>query len=269
MTLCIAAACEHEGKPAVVLCSDWHGETEVAGAETTDKFRWVKDGWPSLIAGNVSKADELVESYERHLEKKNLTRLNVIQELKTPLHQRKAELADEYVQRLLGISYREFLQNGKDQLPSEFFQQTLSAITGLGLECELIIAGCVQDDDDDPLTEIFRTDAWGNISREQNFSAIGSGAHVASAALFQREHDSSVKLMNALYNVFEAKRLGEISPGVGLSTTIDVLLSDGTVRAISDECFDALDKLFRRYGPRRISKDFEFQSEFLDEEPVT
>jgi len=133
----------------------------------------------------------------------------------------------------------------------------------------LIIAGCVPGDDGDPLTEIFRTDAWGNFYREENFSAIGSGAHVASAALFQREHDSSVKLMNALYNVFEAKRLGEISPGVGVSTTIDVMLSDGSVRAISDECFDTLEKFFRRYGPKQISKDFEFRAEFLDEEPIT
>ena|ERR1035438_1269618 len=269
MTLCIAAACEHKDKPAIVLCSDWRGETESAGADTIDKFRWVTDGWPSLIAGTVSKADELVETYERHLEKKTLTRLNVVQELKLPLQQRKAELAEEYIQRLLGISYREFLQRGKDQLPPEFFQQTVNAIANLGLDCELIIAGCVPGDDSDPVTEIFRTDAWGNFFREENFSAIGSGAQVASAALFQREHDSSVKLMNALYNVFEAKRLGEISPGVGSNTSIDVLMSDGSVREISDDCFDLLEKMFRRYGPKTISKDLEFRPEFLDEEPIT
>ena len=57
-----------------------------------------------MIAGSVSKADELVETYERHLEKQKLTRLNVVQELKTPLHQRKAALAEEYIQRLHIVS---------------------------------------------------------------------------------------------------------------------------------------------------------------------
>jgi 20S proteasome alpha/beta subunit len=269
MTLCIAAACEHEEKPAVVLCSDWRGETDSAGAEIVDKFRWVKDGWPCLIAGSVSKADELVETYERHLEKKTLTRLTLVQELKIPLQQRKTEIANEYVQRILGISYSEFLRDGLRQLPQEFFQQTVNAIANLGLECDLIIAGCLQDESGDHLTEIFRTDLWGNLFRENDFSSIGSGANVASAALFQREHTSSADLMTTLYHLYEAKRLGEVSPGVGTQTSLDVLFSDGTVREVTEECFKYLEKLYRRFGPRPVSSKLQFKADFLDEEAIT
>jgi hypothetical protein len=37
MTLCIAAACQFEGDPRIVVCSDWRADAEYTGSETFEK----------------------------------------------------------------------------------------------------------------------------------------------------------------------------------------------------------------------------------------
>jgi len=70
MTLCIAAVCEEEeGKDTkIVLCYDLERQLEGIGAsETEDKLGFVRSGWPTLIAGTITKANDLLEVYAEYL----------------------------------------------------------------------------------------------------------------------------------------------------------------------------------------------------------
>lgn len=109
------------------------------------------------------------------------------------------------------------------------------------------------------------------VRPEDNFASIGSGSYVAIPALHQREQEDSNSLLETIYNVYEAKRLSQIVPGVGLATSIDVLYPDGTTWEWSDELADRCKWLFDRLGPKlRLSekkaKDYfgEFKDSYLE-----
>lgn len=64
MTLCIAAECDYEGRPAIVLCCDWRAQTGAEGAPligTDDAYKLRQRGAATiLIAGHPTSADELL-----------------------------------------------------------------------------------------------------------------------------------------------------------------------------------------------------------------
>ncbi|MGB0014158.1 MAG: hypothetical protein WBQ03_21345 [Candidatus Sulfotelmatobacter sp.] len=62
------------------------------------------------------------------------------------------------------------------------------------------------------------------MSIVENFAAIGTGSYVAIPAMHQREHDENKSLMETIYTVDEAKRLAQVVPGVGGTTSISVII---------------------------------------------
>jgi 20S proteasome alpha/beta subunit len=265
MTLCVAAACLDEKENRIVLCSDWKQETYSAGAEIANKLRWIKNGWPTLIAGDISRADELVLLYREYLKENELKETNLFSILKEPAQKFKNLLADEFIQRKFGLSYDRFLAHAKDQLPAEIVSQTLYEVGDLQFPAQLLIAGFLGDR---PVICVIGEE--GSLARlEQNFAAIGTGAHVALPSLYQREHEpSEVSLMQAIYHVYEAKRLGQVSPGVGKSTSIEVLEPSGKLWSLTDWGYEWCEKMFKQLGPKPIrpsSDQFKFYKRYLEE----
>jgi hypothetical protein len=277
MTLCIAAACEYNLEPRIVLCSDWKQEIEGIGAsETRNKLDWVKDGWPALMAGTLSHAEALVTVYASHLAKTELTGENVLDEMKAPAQQYKAILANNYVQQLLGVDYNYLLQYGKDRFPDDFFREKMNEISRIKIGASLIISGFAQckkigpyAEDLQPFICVVEDDETHHdvVKLETDFATIGSGSYVASAALFHRSQNWERPLMYTIYSVFEAKRFADKVPGVGEAMSIDVLEPKG-IRQLSDAGYAYCEKLYRRYGPRPILKahkdKFEMREEFLE-----
>ena len=70
MTLCVAAACRDRGKPRIVLATDWRTESAVASADIQDKLYWMSDNIAVLIAGTVSRAVELRDTFKQFLEQR-------------------------------------------------------------------------------------------------------------------------------------------------------------------------------------------------------
>jgi len=78
MTLCIAAGCDDNKKPAIVTATDWKMSTGTAGAEVLDKLRWIGNGWGALIAGNnVPRALQLVDRLSERFSQKVPPRLQL------------------------------------------------------------------------------------------------------------------------------------------------------------------------------------------------
>jgi hypothetical protein len=97
----------------------------------------------------------------------------------------------------------------------------------------------------------------GSITECSNFAAIGTGAIIAEPVLYQRELQIYTDAERAVYIVYEAKRLGETAPGVGKRTNLFLLSNkDGAIKVkpLSDLGHAFMEKQFRRFGPREITR---------------
>lgn len=273
----MAAACEHEKEPRIVFCTDWQQQIEgIGGAENRNKMDFVKDGWPVLIADTLCHAEELIGIYRSHLKTVDLVETNVLDEMKIPAQMYKATLANDYIKQTLGVDYNYFLQYGKRRFPEELHREKLDEISRIKLGVSLIVAGFAKCEKVGPYKEqsqpficvIEDDEEHKDVVRlENDFAAIGSGAYVASAALFHREQHWQRPLLYTIYSVYEAHEFADRVPGVGAALSIDVL-EPGGIRMLSDEGYEYCQKLFKRYGPRMILKQhkdkFEMKDEFLE-----
>lgn len=257
MTLCIAAACQDRGRPRIVISSDWRIENRSFGAEIQDKLYWMHDEWAVLIAGTVSSAVELVNTYGRYftaLEKKKieLSNTNISDYIKRPLTLQKNKIADAHVGKLLGITYKEFLQTGKERLPKKRFTEIISDIEELELDCQLILCSFIDNE-----AQIFKIGADCSVELCEQFAAIGTGSDVAESVLFQRDHEGDLPMSHALYAVYEAASLGSKAPGVGQQHAIGVLLppkkgGEIAYSRVTEKGERFLKRKFYRYGPKQF-----------------
>jgi hypothetical protein len=282
MSLCIAATCSDGDDPKIVMCTDWRAEFPAIGShENADKLSFIKDGWPVLLAGEGPSEVALVSVYQQDLKSANLKQDNIYDQLKAPMHKRKATLADDFTQQMLGITYRDFLAKGKATFPDEFFRQHVEQVEKIRLGASLIICGFIDTydylekknerssviavvDDEAPTDKIF--------SMQTDFAAIGSGYASALGVLCRRGQSSDDSLLRTIYVLYEAKMLSDLVPGVSESAlSIDILSADGTMQSLSDEGYDVCEKLFSRFGPRAIEDDnekhqikFKMESKYLE-----
>ena len=236
MTLCVAAACEERGKPRIVIATDWRAETTVASGDIQDKLYWISGNIAVLVAGTVSRAVELRDTYKQFLarrerdesakpdgEKEPITAANLIDIFKAPLVIFKNKLANEYIGLKYGMTYRAFLSAiARNKIPKSMAEKELADVGRFNFDCCLIILLFL---DKNPY--ILRVDDDGSLESWESFAAIGSGQDIASSVLFQREHESDDSLSRAIYCVYEAMTLGSIAPGVGEFFTLDVLYPPG------------------------------------------
>lgn len=236
MTLCVAAACIENRRPRIVIATDWRAETSVASADTQDKLYWIDDNIPVLIAGTVSRAIELKDTYRQFLEERKkkedakpvdertpITSSNLIDVFKTPLVIFKNKLANEHIGLKYGMTYKAFLSAvSRKEIPLTLAVEELNNIAKLDFDCCLILMMFIKKD-----TYILKVHSDGSLESCENFAAIGSGEDIASSVLFQREQEADDSKSRTIYCVYEAMRLGSIAPGVGEFFTLDVLYPQG------------------------------------------
>jgi hypothetical protein len=229
-------------------------------SDDIDKIRWIGD-WSILLAGAVTRADELVGEFYREFESAQGTHEKLYdfrERVKLPVHRQERKIIEEYVQLSLGISYDQFLAGGKDWFPESVYFETYNGIRQLTLDAEVILARCMDD-----TTTLIRVDRLGTVHWESNFAVIGSGATIASGALCQREYDPNMDLMECLYRVYEAKRLGQASPGVGETTKIEIL-TPGKRQYISTRGYNYLEKKFEDLGPSPKIPKIRFSERYVE-----
>jgi len=281
MTICIAAICQQDEKndePRIVLCYDWKAEQVYGGSETSNKMRDLPNGWVALMAGTMSRAEELVAEYETHFRsmKQVADDSALFSEMKTPARKQKEKLITEYIWQTMGVSYSDLVSPCK-KFPESIVEQRLNEVAQLKLGATIILAGFSATDQGEELRKrmpyLFVVDGESSpedvVRVEENFTAIGTGSYVAIPAMHQREHDEERSLMETIYAVDEAKRLSQVVPGVGETTSITVMYPDGTLKKWSNALFHRLDSLYERLGPtldikKKDAKEFfEFKDEYL------
>jgi hypothetical protein len=270
MTLCIAAVCDDRRRtePKIVLCADMERAVEGIGAsETEDKLGFVKNGWPTLVAGTISRANELINVYAGYLNEHEteITEFNLIDHLRIPTHLQKEKLVDEYLRQTYSFDRPYFYGAGSTALPETFVSAVTENISRIKLDGSLIIAGFSNETDLDsgevsprPFLAVVGeiTDVSGSqeyVRLEYEFAAIGSGQYTALSSLYRREQDSGNSLRRTLYKVYEANRLSEKVPGVGEKyIALYTLHSDGHVEELTKAGYDYLSDLYDEFGPQKI-----------------
>jgi len=262
MTLCIAAVCQERNHDRIVIATDWKAGSEEFAAENEDKLYWITDDIPVMIAGCISRAVELKNTYAQHFVRMSqqtpvvaVRAENLADIMKRPLAIYRRKRADEYTHDKTKLSFKQFLEAvGKNQIPPTVAVRIFAELEKLELEAEIII--CLFGEDGTAF--VYKASDAG-VELCNNFVAVGTGSLIAEGALYQRRQDSRMQVGTTLYHVFEAMKLGAISPTVGNEHTLNVLRpksAQGTVRDLmletSKETNKKLDRTFAKYGPKKI-----------------
>ncbi len=217
-------------------------------------------GWlVALLAGPRHQAHELVEIYRAYLSANPIRAESAVEQLRVPLQTLRRRMAESLTQKRVALTYAEFIDIGKDKLAPEVHSQLAYEISQQTVEAELILIGAIEDRGAFSLFLCRNRD----VIACDDFAAIGSGAMVAEPILYQRAlRELSSPLEKAMYVVYEAKRLGEISPGVGEATVIEIgtmnLKETDPAKIVwhfaGSRFVEPLEKAFRRFGPRPINE---------------
>jgi 20S proteasome alpha/beta subunit len=251
MTVCIAASASiGPFERAIVLCSDTRMTSALGTSEYRRKDHWLIKGWFCLMSGEEGDMLALLPLLRRNFRAtKEIDETNVCQLVRDALNERKREKIEELVQGRYGFSYEVFLKDGKTSLPEAEFRITMSDISSLRLRVDCLIGGFVQR-----TPTILVTDGDCGVGIREDFAAIGEGAHLATAMLLHRQHGEADSLNQALYHVFEAKKLAENVKTVGEMTSIIIVYDDDRWGFVSrrKEAGNILQKKFAEIGPQRV-----------------
>jgi len=250
VTLCIAAKCDHLGQDAIVMASDLRIEDDVSGSETACKQAPLIPGWYFMYAGIQARAAQLVISVREHLETNPLGYGHITKTFKEAAREHREKLVDEYVHSQIARSYAWLLSEGHKVLPQEYYAQLIQYVSAVRFDAQLIVCGFSNESAVICLIDESRGEP---VARPiENFAAIGSGSTVAESVLHQRVHRMDTPLKQALYHIYEAKRLGEAAPGVGHQTTIRILLADGRTAFLTEAGVSFVQRCYDRYAPKPL-----------------
>jgi hypothetical protein len=251
----------------------------IGASETEDNSDLSRKGWPTLVAGTISRANELINVYAAYLKEheNEINEFNLIDHLRHPAHSQKGKLVEEYLRQTYAFDREYFYGTGSSNLPQKFCSMVTENIARIKLDGSLLVAGFVDETDLDsgevsprPFLAVVDeiTDVSGSqeyVRLEYEFAAIGSGQYTALSSLYRREQDSTNSLRRSLCKVYEANRLSENVPGVGEEyIAIYVLNSDGHVEELTKDGYKYLSDLYDKFGPQKIdSKQLRSEKEFF------
>ncbi len=115
-----------------------------------------------------------------------------------------------------------------------------SHIEKMPFECEMLLARVSLG-----WPQIFSINLDGSVASARPFAAIGSGAYLAHSALIQRGYQSSMAFNEAIYCVYEAKKMSEKNAGVGPDTEIFVVYQN-VFKSVTEEGLAYLGEQYKR-----------------------
>lgn len=267
MTLCIAATCQENREPRIVLCCDAMAGTDASSSETALKRVLLPpSAFVGLYSGTISESYEVLSRYRQQLGSfdplEYLPLHELMEHLRAPLRNHRDAKRNDLVRRLLGLTYDEFLVRG-NQVDSLKRTKVEDEIGRLVVDVDLLISGFMPDSRSQPQALIFSTVSE-NLQHDKNFACIGTGSEVAEQSLRRREQTFDFPLDLTLYQVYEAKRMSEIAPNVGKATRLGVMKpstgADAPYRLneLTQDAEEFLEQCYRRYGLQEIDEHFTF-----------
>ncbi len=203
----------------------------------------VADNWHAAFAGDPGAFRVVLRKLTRRLKGVSFDDIE-IRRLAAECY---AEaLREDFASRnLVQLGYKsveEFRQSGRDDLGDALFNKMMVDLQSANLGLEMIVFGV--DPDKPHSARLFEVANPGQIVEHvTGYAAVGSGYHMARAALGRKplgERD----LDNVIYRLLDAKFSAETASGVGKSTTVIWVRTDGIVRRIDTEEVDRVRKIW-------------------------
>jgi 20S proteasome alpha/beta subunit len=232
MTVCIAATPTLSPATKLILCADGKYGGALGSKDFKLKILPISDTFNCLTSGADSEIIAVVRLFKDcFLRAQTIDETNIVPLVQNALNARKYQKIEELVRGKFAISYKKFLEIGKQSFPDHSFRSTMTEIDLMRIDADFIIAGF----DSNKVIHMVQTDGKGRVALKEDFAAIGEGAFLAQASLLNRKIAIHESFENMLYCVYEAKRFSESVGSVGPTTNIFVADPDGQVVMMSEQ----------------------------------
>jgi 20S proteasome alpha/beta subunit len=259
MSIGIAAICKENDAGRIVACMDTKVSTDSTSAETEVKWDYLNDDIRAIFAGKVPYARELIGIYRNRFRDTPFDWDHALEQLRIPPQIFKWQKCEAYTQSRLGIPYERFLKDGKKEIASSVHQRMTYDLDAITTDVDLIIFGFEKTK---PRLFKFSCD---ELWEESIFACIGTGEEAAKHSLSRRKQKTFTSLARSLYNIWEAKKLSELSPTVG-QRTITLVLEPGLTpghrdwrkhcKFVTSTGKKFLNEQYGLYGPKDVPPDF-------------
>lgn len=249
MTICIAGICETQNdntRKAIAIADRMitAGDTEFEQTAFS-KIEKLTENSVAVTAGSALAHTELFNATKAKFTGTPSPPIaQIVQELKDNYVALRTIRAEERYFKPLGLTVKEFLENQRSldsTLVLRLSRQLEEARYGGRLGLQIVVAGvdtagghihCIVDPG---ISECF--DSIG-------YCSIGSGERHADSALIINDYNIALSMRKALYLIYEAKRRGELAPGVGKTYTDISIITDSGIQNLTVEQIGELKTIF-------------------------
>ncbi len=240
MTVCVGAACQ--GGKAVVVAADrmiTFGPPMMLNTEPVafTKIKTITDRVVALFAGSVPEAEDILSRARLYASNSSGDIPAIAEAVRAAYADLKARRAEETILApCLGTNFAGFQQMVTQSSSSQLLQQILGLLVQHNLGTDVLVAGI-----DASGAHLYMVTHPGQLQLvgPLGYAAIGSGGVHAAVRISLARHTDSASLVDTIYNVYEAKRAAEISPGVGTMTDMAVL-RDGKLYPVPEKTLTLL-----------------------------
>lgn len=254
MTICIAAIAEEK---YVVMAADrtltLNFEPPEFGHETASKLYEVTQGFLMGAAGSPTFVPELLrrlKEFKRPPDEEFPERVAEI------LSQIRKSRIEQSILRKFGWdygTYEKYYSQGR--LLEAHARKILDEIDTYHV-CIHLVTGCVLSNGHATINEI-EDPGVVDCGDALGFAAVGSGEAYALQSLIRANFTSGVSLLEAVYQVFEAKKNAEQALGVGRRTDLRIILSPKKNVQLSDDELRGLNEVYQEKTSRQDAIDKE------------
>ena len=244
MTICIATSCA-DGR-AVVVASDRMLSAPFLTVEfdhQDTKIDQIDKNCVALSSGDaLCVQDILIGGLGAASHFQNPAIITLAEQIKHQFCEIRKQRVNEVILGPRGIDFDSFYQGGMiARFPQDLAMLLDSQVQMHALGTTLLVAGV-----DDSGAHIYCIDDPGKIAcfDRVGYHAIGSGHRHAVLKLVDLRQHQSTSINETIFNVFCAKRVAELAPGVGQATSMKVVFRTKT-KSIDQTMLDGLEPAYR------------------------
>lgn len=235
MTICIAAIAKEKDKEYVVFSTDHMITTNMGQFEhSIVKYTQINKHTIAMLAGHALLFDDLIK-----FDNKNAKYDDIKKQIFENFKKKRKEIIENEIYNIVGIDHQCYISSLQNQMMNPLIQSILQKVTDFKLNTTVLLTGF-----DNSFVQITAIEETGILDfRPMNFHAIGSGYVQAVNTLLFQKHSKTDSLLNAIYNVYKAKRNAEVIVGVGKETDISILSEKG-IQQLSNEYIEVLNNIY-------------------------
>ena len=245
MTIGIAASCANGG--AIVVASDRMLSAPFLTVEfdhQDTKIDQISDNCVALSSGDaLCVQDVLIGGVGAASHLQNPAIKTIADQIKIQFCEIRKQRVNDMILGPRGIDFDSFYQGGIiTRFPADLAMLLDSQVQAYSLGTALLVAGV-----DDSGSHIHCIDDPGKTAcfDRVGYHAIGSGHRHALLKLVSLNQHHSTSINETVFNVFCAKKIAEMAPGVGQATSVKVVCRTET-KDIEQNILDGLEPAYRK-----------------------